>query len=202
MLLRRATLAFGFAVFVATVWFSTPGLAFGKCVSDRPVDYTDIDAVLYAVGYRTIDGDWKDADGYQPQRPADYQPTDMADSNFWTFWGLDRSYGEYSQFSLKGQIGDFNLSANLHDIVKLLRRDRFYELSSPLDEITDTSYSVLTVRRCSVVTRIMVQNIDISRADAQTRKLFSDLQNLIKNSKKEQTSAAPLPFALQGTFDK
>jgi hypothetical protein len=154
----RANAAFSVVTFavIATLFFSWPSAARAQCVSKKPIDYRDIDAVLYTVGYRAVDGAWKGSDGYQPQRPADYQPTEIGESNLWAFWNSSAGTARYAQYSLQGRTGYFLLLAPLNDIIKLLRQDAFYELSSPLDEITDVAYSVLTVRRCSVVTRIMI----------------------------------------------
>jgi hypothetical protein len=190
-----------FVVLTSTL-FATPPAAFAQCVSMKPIDYSDIDAVLYTVGYRAIDGAWKGSDGYQPQRPADYQPDEIRASNLWAFWKLSDDPGRYSQYSLQERTGYFRLLAPLGDVIKILRRDRFYELSPPLDEITDTSYSVLTVRRCSIVTRIMIPNADDSRADAATRKLFADFLRLINNTQKQRLSSDPQNFDQTLLFDR
>jgi hypothetical protein len=206
--MMRAHAAFSVVTFavIAILFFSWPSAAGAQCVSKKPIDYRDIDAVLYTVGYRTIDGAWKESDGYQPQRPADYQPTDIGESNLWAFWNSSAGTARYAQYSLQGRTGYFLLLAPLSDVIKLLRQDAFYELSSPLDEITDVSYSVLTVRRCSVVTRIMIpdpnSHFDDSRTDAATRKLFSDVLRLIDAAQKQQLSATPADFDEKLLFDR
>jgi hypothetical protein len=205
MHVRTAFFVLTFAV-VATVFFSWPLAARAQCVSKKPIDYRDIDAVLYTVGYRTMDGAWKGSDGYQPQRPADYQPTEIGESNLWAFWNSSPGTARYAQYSLQGRTGYFLLLAPLNDVVKLLHQDRFYELSSPLDEITDVAYLVLTVRRCSVVTRIMIPDpnvhFDGSRTDAATRKLFTDVLRLIDAAQKQQLSATPADFDEKLLFDR
>jgi hypothetical protein len=90
----------------------------------------------------------------------------------------------------------------LRDVVKVLRDDRFYELSPRFDNQLDGTHSVLTVRRCSVVTRVIISNGDAMFADPATRKLFADLLQLIERSKKDRESDTPIIFEQKLLFDQ
>jgi hypothetical protein len=171
-----------------------PANGFAKCVTGTPINYDDVDAVLYTVRYSTVQGSRQGLNGYRPEQ--------LAQSSLWALWGLDGDTGEYAQFSLPGEVGTFHISATLKDVVKVLRDDGFYELSAPLANVLDGTHSVLTVRRCSVVKRIMISNGDLSFTDSATHKLFDGLLQLIANSKKDKMSDTPAVFEYKLLVDQ
>lgn len=185
------------AVVILSAVLSTPSLAFAKCASGQPIDYNDVDAVLLTTRYRALDGYLS---GY-----GTAENTAIEGSRFWVlFWneGGAESPTRYSQFSIPGSIGTYELSASMQDAVAILRRDRFFELAPRRDRATDQTYSVITVRRCSVITRIIVVNHDSEYQDAGTAKVFRDFWSLITDSKKKKVSNDPAQFKLVLIFDQ
>jgi hypothetical protein len=179
-----------------------PMAALGKCVSDSPIDYNDVDAVLITTRYRALDGYLS---GYTTTKSAT-----IADSRFWAlFWNDGNQPTRYAQFSIPKSVGTYELSASLQDAVAILKMDRFYNLAPQRERGTDQTYSAITVRRCAVVTRLIQSNAQLSEndpipmyRDAATSKLFDDLWNLISTAKKKQVSPIPERFELQLIFDQ
>jgi hypothetical protein len=124
-------------------------------------------------------------------------------SAYWAFFwetGPARFPTQYSQYNLKDSIGTFQLSATLTDARSILRKDNFFALSPPDGEITDTAESVLTVKRCAVITRILIFN-GPGNAEPSTAVLFHDLTNLLKQSPRTKISDVPKDFVETGIFD-
>lgn len=174
-----------------------PATVAAKCESGTPIDYDDVDAVLLTTRYRALDG----------FRSHHIQPgsATIEASTFWVlFWKQSgiRFPTQYSQFTLPGSIGTYELSASLEDAVALLRRNRFFELAPREKDATDQTYSVLTVRRCAVVTRIIVANGDREYQDAATAKLFGEFWKLIGDARKKKLSDEPEDFHLTLIFDQ
>jgi hypothetical protein len=107
---------------------------------------------------------------------------------------------EYSQYNLKDSIGTFQLSATLADARSILRNDNFFALSPSDGEITDTAESVLTVKRCAVITRIRIFN-GPGNTEPDTAALFRHLGNLVKQSPRTKVSDVPKGFVETGIFD-
>jgi hypothetical protein len=194
LLARIASVARSAAVMASLATLTWPTVALAKCVTGTAIDYNDIDAVLYTVRYRAMEGGREGLNGYRPDQ--------IAGSSLWAFWAPWGDTGEYAQFSLPGQVGTYWISTKLKDVVKLLRNDRFYELSPPFDNQIDGTHSVLTVRRCSVVTRVIISNGDATFADPATRKVFADVLQLIERAKKDRMSDTPILFEQKLLFDQ
>jgi hypothetical protein len=170
-----------------------------KCVSGAPPSYDDITAVMLKSGLSASN------EGPKYTGPKDQ----LSDSAFWAlFWDVsevNQSLATYSQFNLRGGVGTFHLQATLADVTSLLQRDRLFELNPPFVNTTAHTVTVLSVRHCSVVTRIITYPDPPSMSgdvDPATSKLMSDLENLIGASKKAQLSAAPIPFEETLLFDR
>lgn len=186
-----------FAVGFLCVLCLVPAVAAAKCVSGQPVDYNDVDAVLFTTRYRVLDGAL--GSGFEH---AD--ASTIEGSRFWAlFWNDGREVvARYSQFTLPGSIGTYDLAASLGEAVAILQGDRFFELAPQIDSTTDRTYSVITVRRCWVITRIIMANDDDENQDPATAKLFRDFWKLIENAKKKKISNDPMPFTLKLLFDQ
>ena len=93
--------------------------ALGECISGRPIDYNDVDAILLTTRYRALDGYLS---GY-----GTADNTTVQGSRFWAlFWDLNGGEPEYparySQFSIPGSIGTYELSISLKDARAILRQ--------------------------------------------------------------------------------
>jgi hypothetical protein len=126
-------------VFIGTVLLPPPAVA--KCENGAPPSYDDIRAI-----------------GFQRWGCASRTATSLRCSRYAIFvsnwdWG-QHEVAEYSQFTIRGQIGRYALSVDALALISILRRYNFFELSPPNVLETDVIYSVLTVKRCAIVTRI------------------------------------------------
>ena len=191
--MNRLTLgACTIGLFLALVF--APGAAVARCGTGNPPSYDDIDAVMLTQNYRA------------EQEPTTYRfttPT-FARSTFWVFfWNNGRTElpTVYSQFSLKGMVGTFDLSTTLGAARDVLRRHRFFELNPSDAWITDTPDTVLYVKRCAVITKIRMYVLPQEGEDAPTRALFDDLRSLILSAKATRVSPHAQDFEETLLFD-
>lgn len=177
----------------AAAIIALPVIAEANC-GTGPITYNDVSAIMLTSAYRPSDrGD-----------DATRRVTHIADSTFWMLIWEDHGYeieSHYSQYNLIGAVGSYNIHSKLAEVKKILRRNDFYRLN-PADEptLTDTPQTVLSVLRCSVVTRIIMYN-DPDAQDQAAAKLFSDLREFIVTSKKAKTSNRPSDFTATLLFD-
>jgi hypothetical protein len=132
---------------------------------------------------------------------------EIVDSTFWLhFWETSVARQpvafptEYSQFTLTDSIGTFHLSATLADAKAILKRDEFYALSPADHNVTETTWSVITVLRCAVVTRIRMISVPEYQEPALA-KVFADFNDLIERSAKTRVSGTPSDFRTTLLFD-
>jgi len=180
----RKRLVVAFALLLAV----SPAIAQAKCESGSSPDYNDIEAVMLKQ-----DG----CGGTQPPNP----PTTFDCSTFYAvFWDshsmeLARTYFQYN---LPGAVGTYNIGASLKQVQEVLREDDFFALSPPEVGVTDTTKSVLSVKRCAVITRIVIEN---GLEEPAVRRLFSDLRMVIEHSSKTKISATVTDFKETLLFD-
>jgi hypothetical protein len=182
------------------VFSAFPLAAAAKCGTGNPISYNDISSVLLTDDYRTSDG----------YRDKTSPTSNLARSTFWLhFWETTGPgvHGKplifptaYSQFTLRGSMGTFHLSATLAEARDILKRDDFYELSPQDHDVTETTWSVITVLRCAVVTRIRMISVPEYQEPA-VAKLFADLENLIEHSVKTKVSDSATDFKPNLLFD-
>jgi hypothetical protein len=158
-----------------------PVTAVAKCGTGNPPSYDDIEAVMLTQG-----------GGMLRVEDPRFRSTTLDDSKFWVFWF--GSPTEYSQYDLPGKIGTFHLATTISDARAVLRRDHFFSLS-PRDnvEVTDTRITVLSVKRCGVITKMRQYGVP-EADDAPTQVLFEDLRRLVKRSKAWMVSRKPTDF--------
>jgi len=172
-----------------------PVTAEATCGTDKPMSYNDIDSIL-------VTNDYRISDAYRDQTHA---AEDLASSTYWLlFWepGGVRFPTNYSQYTLKGSVGTYHVSATLADARDILKRDGFFNLSPEnyVIRVTEQTFSVLTVLRCAVVTRVIMDN-NPEFQDAPTAKIFADFSRLIASSKKAKISDLATDFKQLRLFD-
>lgn len=173
---------------------AAPMLADAKCGTAHPVSYDDIEAVMFKSGYQ----DWPDHhEKWQTWEKTQAFPYSAFYVFFWQGYST-----RYTQYNLEGAIGTYALQATITSARGVLRKDSFYSISNRYSnvEVTDTPMSVVTVLRCSVVTRLMVY-MDPQFQEPAIQKLLSDLRRLITDSKKTRTSRLPKDFEETLLFD-
>lgn len=158
--------------------------SFGACVSGKPASYDDINAVMF----ERSAGTWGTPDNPQ-----------LKDSAYWVFfWNIEPG-ATYSQFSKRSDRGTYHLSATLGEAIQILERNHFFTLNPGEHLVTDVGENIVTVRRCGVVTRLMMFNLP--DFDAKVNKLFADFDGLVEHSKKTKTSTSPEDFKYTGLFE-
>jgi hypothetical protein len=171
-------------ILCVTLVGSEPALAI--CKDGVAPDYNDISAVMFE---RRGDG----CLGAAPSWLRDQKVTDFKCSNFWLFAGLSPK-ALYTQYNLSGSQGTYNVAITLKQMVAVLRKHNFFMLSG-LDEgtvVSDVRETVLTVRRCGVVTRLLMY--PIPSLDPSVGALFGDFDALVLSSKKVKTNSQPTAF--------
>jgi hypothetical protein len=174
--------------------FSTaPALA--TCGTGNAPSYDDISAVLLA----------QNGCHSSVQDPAEdrrlYPVTDVRCSTFWAlFWELQRPIARYSQFNMQGSVGTFALSSTFADARAVLKRDDFFSLSPPDYIVTDSAELSLTVKRCGVVTKILLYDGSPRVLEPAALKAYKDLRALVFESQKTLISAKPSLFPYGGLF--
>lgn len=174
-----------------------PIRAFAECKDGSPPSYTDISSIMFE---RTGCGGFI------------HKPDDLKCSSYWVYFGKNFKT-TYSQQDANVGRGGYVLDASMEDAQELLERRGFFSLMPPDTLVTDIAYSVLTVRRCNVVQRILmyptvqttVQTATGDRTlpiggDAAVAVLFADFDALVARSKKEKVTDRPLYFDLN-VFD-
>jgi hypothetical protein len=172
-----------------------PATAAARCGTGQPLNYDDIESAL-------VTNDYRISDAYRDQtHPAE----DLASSTYWLFFwetGPARFPTQYSQYTLKGSVGTYQLSATLADARDILKRDDYFSLSPQnyVIAVTEQTFSVLTILRCAVVTRLIMDN-NPQFQEAATAKIFRDFDNLIASSRLTKVSNAPTDFKSLRLFD-
>jgi hypothetical protein len=173
------------ALAVLVLW-GNPSIAAAACGTGQPPSYDDIDAVmLKQTGCKGA---------LHPKTPKSFECS--------YFWALvwDGEPSEYSQYNLPGSIGLFEISTSIADVRSILSKDNFFALSPPDYEVTDTTESVVSVKRCAVTTRIRMYNTPMAEEPA-TARLFADLRHLFRIAEKTRKSFAPKDFQYTLLFD-
>jgi len=162
-----------------------------KCVSGQQPDYDDISAVLF------------ERNGCGPYI---HDPADCACPSYWMYvtkwgsrdWGTpQREIRQYSQFTVPGQIGTYTFDVRFKDLEAILEKHRFFDLSPPYRIMSDQTDTVLTVKRCAVVTRLMIYGKGPDM-DTETASLFADLDAFVEKTPKTRTSDKPERFNMGG----
>jgi len=183
----------------------TPTIASAKCGTGNPAAYDDVEAIMFTQnGCRGTIQDADTATLKSPQFPRGWFASSFDCSTFWVFFwetGPTVFPTTYSQFNLKDSVGTFHISATLGEARALLKSADFFALSPRSMSITDTASSVLSVKRCSVVTKISLYNTSSVDEDAQTVHLFEELRALVMHAKATRTSTEPTNFGETGLFD-
>ena len=165
---------------------AAPLTATAKCGFGLPPSYADISAVMLRQA---------GCDGTLHAKPV----TSLNCSTFWAlFW-----YGqptEYAQYTLPGKTGFYRLSKSVREVRNILQQDSFFSLSPPDLNVTDTAKSVLSVKRCGVITRIQIYNSP-RFVDAATAMLFTDLVRFIEKAPAKKISSDPADFKYTLLFD-
>lgn len=124
-------------------------------------------------------------------------------STYWAFFwkgGPANFPTQYSQYNLHGAVGTYRLLATTADAVDILRKDNFFALSPADGYVTDTAQTVLSVRRCAVITTIATFT-GAGNLEPATAKLLTDLAALVKLSAKTRVSTVPRSFDETGLFE-
>jgi len=171
---------------IALAYLMLPTVAKAKCGSGQPPSYDDVSAVMLKQ---------TGCDGTLHARAV----RSFDCSYFWVlFW--DGEPTEYSQYNLPGQTGFYHLSKTISPVRNILRQDNFFSLSPPDVEVTDTAESVLSVKRCGVITRLQIYNS--SRfVEPATARLFADLVRFVSQAPRIRSSAVPGAFKYTLLFD-
>ncbi|HET9392343.1 MAG TPA: hypothetical protein VFO29_02290 [Candidatus Rubrimentiphilum sp.] len=195
MQLRIASLAL-------TLAFSIGAAASAKCGSGLPPDYRDIQAVMFNQNGC--------GSTLHPLRRNAMTVSRFDCSSFYAVvWELSGPNGkqmqllnDYVQYDLDGQIGTYKIEVSLSSVQELLRKDRFFGVA-PMDLMpTDSSQAVISVKRCAVVTRVMIYNTNLpDLIDPAAAKLFQDLRRMIEKAPKRFVSRTPRPFMQKLLFD-
>lgn len=174
----------------ALVFAALPLTARATCGSGQPVAYGDISAVMFE----------RRGCGGVPAKLR--RPKDLGCSLFWVF--ITKSDGgddaTYAQSDLPGQIGTFKLGLTLSDVRALLRKHEFFSLNPEDATATDIRQSVLTVKHCGVVTRIMMYPRFV-HADKATATLFAAFDAIVTRAAKRRLSVRAKQFSATAIFD-
>lgn len=173
---------------------TAPMPAEAKCGTGQAISYGDIEAVMFKSGYQ----DWP---GYHEKWQTWEKTKAFPYSAFYLFlWqGFPT---RYVQYNLEGAIGTYTLATTISRARYVLREDSFYSISNRFSNVlvTDTPMSVVTVLRCSVVTRLMVY-MDPKFQEPAIQRLLGDLRALIVDSRKTRISKNPQDFEETLLFD-
>ncbi len=157
---------------------SAPALA--MCNSSSPPDFNDITAIEF------------ERNGCGDIHPSDLDTNPTLDcSHYWILFKKESPDAVYSQSSDRPDRGTYSVNITLPEVVDLLRRLDFFNLNPADDFTTDITDTVLTVRRCGVVTRLMMFP---NGQDAVTNELFTGIDGLLVNAKLTKTSSDPQTF--------
>jgi hypothetical protein len=164
-----------------SIW-GLPLSGVAKCGNGEPASYDDITMVAFT---------------RQECYPWRHPPDSMACSRYWlmlTKFGAGQAdIAEYSQFTLPGKVGTFEMPGHFDELIALLQSHHFFSLNSaPLYE-SGSSPAVLTVSRCMVVTRLIMWPYG-KYVDPATNALFRDIDVFVERSNKQQVSQKPKTF--------
>jgi len=174
-------------VLIAILVVAGSSASLAACVSGTPATYNDISAIMF------------ERRGCGEMRPPELGQNPSIDcSHYWVFFGNDEPGGTYSQSSKRVDFGTYHIDATISQAIDVLRKDDFYLLGPGDAYITDIRETVLTVRHCGVVTRVMMYS---NGKDAKTLELFYDLEKLVTDAKKKQTLDLPSDFPYRSLFD-
>lgn len=102
---------------------------------------------------------------------------------------------EYEQFAPRSEAGSYTLNVSATGLIEILRQYKFFELNPANIGMSDTPYTVLTVKHCSTVTRISqpakyvrLNGFELDRA---TQALFDALNVFIEKAPKLRVSGKP-----------
>lgn len=129
--------------------------------------------------------------------PPDNPP--LKDSAYWLFFWNIKPGATYSQSSQRLDHGTYHLNATLGKAIQILQKDQFYTLNPGEHLVTDMGETVVTVRRCGVVTRLMM--FPLPEFDSKVNKLFADFDALVEHSTKKKTDDYPEAFKYTGLFE-
>jgi hypothetical protein len=166
-----------------------PLQATATCGTGHPPSYADISAVMF---------ERRGCGGFPKTQPS----KDLRCSLYWVFitkWDTDDD-ATYSQFNFPGQTGTYKISLTLSDVRALLREHDFFNLNPEDASVTDIRQSVLSVKRCGVVTRVMMYPKFVS-VDKPTAALFAAFDALIAGATKHRLSGKPAEFPYTAIFD-
>jgi hypothetical protein len=180
---KSATLAaLGFAL------SSCPVLA--ECTNGAPPSYGDISSVMFE---RSGCGGFVHKTG------------DLKCSGYWVYFG-EHFKTTYSQQTKEVGRGAFVLDATLQEARDVLARHDFFSLVPPDWLVTDISESIVSIRRCNIVTKLLMYPIVQSAlddgqvlpigGDSEVAALFADFDALVARSRKEKVSEHFLEFNL------
>jgi len=160
------------------------GPARAACGSGTPA-YDDISAIMF------------ERHGCGMPMP-NHSKKELSCSVYWVFFSNDAQKATYSQYSL-AERGTFGIDASLDQAVAILRKHEFYLLNPREYNFTDTRETVLTVRHCGVITRLlMYPRVGL---DDAVFSLFRDIDTLVENSKKTKLSESPEDFKYGQVFE-
>ncbi|MGA8098372.1 MAG: hypothetical protein WB810_06920 [Candidatus Cybelea sp.] len=197
----------GIAVTLAWVFLAafSPVAADSKCGTGNAPTYNDVDAITFTQnGCGSTIQDANVAMLKSSQFPHGWFVSTFDCSTFWVFFwnnGRENVPTKYSQYNLKDAVGTFDLSATLDDARALLRKAHFYDLNPNNLTITDTARTVLSVKRCAVITRISVFNSSTVTQDGPTLRLFDEFRVLVAGATRNRLSSAPSDFEQTRLFD-
>ena len=162
----------------------TPATAYSKCGTGNAPSYDDVTAIRF-------------------ERDECKVPIHSVKSDcvsylaFISNWNhRQKETREYEQFAPASAAGDYTLRVNASDVIGILKQYKFFELNPASIGISDSPYSVLTVKRCSVVTRVSQPakyvNLNGFELDQPTQALFDALDAFIEKAPKVKVSGKPL----------
>jgi len=111
---------------------------------------------------------------------------------YWIFFWDNDPKVTYVQQTLPGERGTYEIDANLQQTRDVLRKQQFFLLNPGEHTITDRRETAVTVRRCGVITRLVMY--PLTGLDDAVYSLFADFDLLVKNAKKTKTSDTPEDF--------
>ena len=160
--------------------------ALASCDSGKAADYGDIISVMF------------ERRGCGGLHPSPKNPALECSNYYLFFWNIEPG-ATYSQYSKRSDHGTYRLDTTLEQAVDVLRKDDFFLLNPGEQLVTDSRETVVTVKRCGVVTRLMM--FPLPEFDARVNKLFADFDSLVEHAKKKQIDDSPEDFKYTLLFD-
>ena len=159
--------------FLLSVGLLGSATAEAACGLHSPLSYGDIEAVaVFRTGCSVY---------------VETIPQSMRCSRYWAlFWPYQ--YSEYNQFNLPGAVGKYSVRHTLADAVNILRSQDFFTIN-PTGVATDSGSNVLEVERCSILTEIIVPNVEGLSPEADD--LFDAFDALFDNGSLHKLSSTP-----------